>query len=127
MATESMAAQHDGANWSALGTLWILYGALRLAGAVALVMCSGVATVMFGALLSRVGDPFFWMHLFHFVYAVVIIVSIVAGVFGLLAGSALLTRRPSERTLSIVASFFSVSEVPFGTTLGIYTLIVFLR
>ena len=127
MATESMAAGHAGENWSTLGTLWILYGVLRLAGAVVLVMCSGVATMMFGALLSRVGDPFFWMHLFHLGYAVVIIVSIVAGVFGLLAGSALLTRRPSARTLSIVASFFSVSEVPFGTTLGIYTLIVFLR
>ena len=83
-----------------------LYGTLRLAGAVALVICSGVATVMFGALLSRVGNPFFWMHLFHLVYAVVMIVSVVAGVFGLLAGSALLTRRPSARSLSIVASFF---------------------
>jgi hypothetical protein len=127
MATQSVAARHAGENGGPLGTLWILYGALRLAGAVALVMCSGVATVMFGALLSRVGDPFFWMHLFHLIYAVVIIVSILAGVFGLLAGSALLTRRPSARTLSIVASFFSVSEVPFGTTLGIYTLILFLR
>ena len=127
MATEDMAAGHAEAGWGRLGTLWILYGTLRLAGAVALVICSGVATVMFGALLSRVGNPFFWMHLFHLVYAVVIIVSVVAGVFGLLAGSALLTRRPSARSLSIVASFFSVSEVPFGTTLGIYTLIVFLR
>ncbi|MGB2662608.1 MAG: hypothetical protein WAK48_01305 [Candidatus Acidiferrum sp.] len=82
MATESMAARHAGADWSALGTLWILYGALRLAAAVALVVCSGVATVMFGALLSRVGNPFFWMHLFHLVYAVVIIVSIMRACSG---------------------------------------------
>ena len=112
---------------SPLGLLWILYGILRLVAAVVFVMCSAVATLMFGALLSRVGNPYFWMSLFHFAYTMMILLTIIAGVFSLLAGSALLTRRPSARRLALLASFFSVSEIPFGITLGTYTLILFLR
>jgi hypothetical protein len=110
-----------------LGVLWILYGIVRLVAAVVFVMCSGVATVMFGALLSRVGNAYSWMSLFHFAYTMMILLTIIAGIFGLLAGSALLTRRPSARRLALLASFFSVSEIPFGITLGTYTLILFLR
>jgi len=84
----------------------------------------GVATVMFGALLSRVGNSSLWMDLFHAWYAVAILITILAGIFGLLGGAGLLTRRSSARTFSLVASFFSVSDLPLGTTLGIYTLIV---
>src|SRR5271170_5422288 len=115
MATNSVAAHPLRANWRTPGTLWVLYGVLRLAVAVAMIVYSGVATVMFGALLSRVSDAFSWMGLFHFFYAVAIIVAILAGIFGLVAGSALLTGRSSARTLSLVASFLSVSDTPLGT------------
>jgi hypothetical protein len=115
------------ADWRTLGALWILYGFLRLAVAAAMVVWYGVATVMFGALLSRVGNPYFWMDLFHFFYAVAICVAILAGIFGLIGGAALATGRASGRKLSIVAALFSVSDLPLGTTLGIYTLISFLR
>jgi hypothetical protein len=114
------------ANLRTLGTLWLLYGLIRLAVAAAMVVNWGVATVMFGALLSRVGNSSFWMDLFHAWYAVAILITILAGIFGLLGGAALLSGRPSARTFSLVASFFSVSDLPLGTTLGIYTLIVFL-
>jgi hypothetical protein len=56
-----------------------------------------------------------------------ILITILAGIFGLLAGAALLTRRPSARQLALLASFFSVSDIPIGITLGTYTLILFLR
>lgn len=46
--------------------------------------------------------------------------------FGLLAGLALLTNQWPARMLAIIADLFSVSELPFGTTLGIYTLILLL-
>lgn len=128
MATASaVATERLETSRSPLGVLWILYGILRLVSALLLVMESAVATLMFGALLSRVGNPFFWMSVFHFVYTMWILLSIVAGVFSLLAGSALLTRRPSARRLALLASFFSVSEIPFGITLGTYTLTLFLR
>lgn len=126
MAIQSEAARPARANFRALGTLWILYGLLRLVVAAAMVVNWGIATVMFGALLSRVGNAFFWMNLFHACYAVAILITILAGIFGLLGGAALLTGRSSARTFSLVASFFSVSDLPFGTTLGIYTLTVFL-
>jgi uncharacterized membrane protein HdeD (DUF308 family) len=128
MATASAVATNrlETAN-SPLGTLWILYGIMRLAAALVFAMESAVATLMFGALLSRVGNPYFWMSLFHFVYAMMILLTLLAGVFSLLAGAALLTHRPSARRLALLASFFSVSEIPFGITLGTYTLILFLR
>jgi hypothetical protein len=81
---------------------------------------------MFGALLSRVPNPFALMSDFHLLYTAVIALSILAGLFGILAGLALLANQVQARMLALVAAFLSVSEIPFGTTLGIYTLIVFL-
>jgi hypothetical protein len=86
----------------------------------------GTATVMFGALLSRVPNPFSLMSDFHFVYAGIVAVTILCGLFGILAGLALLASQRPASTLALVAAFLSVSEIPFGTTLGIYTLIVLL-
>jgi uncharacterized membrane protein len=119
-------ARHPGGNWRTVGSLWIVYGILRLAAVILLVLFSGTATVMFGALLTRVPDPFTLMSIFHFLYVVAIIVTVLAGLFGILAGLALLTGRASARTLSLAAGFLSLCDIPFGTTLGIYTLIIFL-
>ena len=114
-------------NISTLGSLWVAYGILRLLAAILLVLYSGTATVMFGALLTRVPDPLTLMTIFHVCYVATIIVTILAGLFGLFAGLALLAAKSSARSLSIVASVLSVSDVPLGTTLGIYTLFAFLR
>jgi hypothetical protein len=104
-----------------LGICWVLYGILRLATAVWLAMFSNTATLMFG-----VADPFTLMNAFHIFYAVLVGVSAVCGILGVLAGLALLSGARSGPTLAIVASFLSLSSIPLGTTLGIYTLIVLL-
>jgi len=109
-----------------LGSLWIVYGVIRLAAVILLVVYSGTATVMFGALLSRVPDPSTLMSIFHILYVVAIIVTALAGLLGLLAGLALLAGRTSARPLSLAASFLSLCDIPLGTTLGIYTLVIFL-
>ncbi len=109
-----------------LGVCWLVYGILRLIMGIWLVMFSATATVMFGALLSRVANPFALMGDFHFVYAGVVVLSILCGLFGVLAGLALIADQNAGRTLALVAGFLSVSEIPLGTTLGIYTLIVLL-
>jgi hypothetical protein len=109
-----------------LGVCWLVYGVLRVVVGIWLVLFSGTATVMFGALLSRVANPFALMSDFHIVYAGLIVLSIICGVFGILAGVALLANQRPARTLALIAAFLSVSEVPFGTTLGIYTLVLFL-
>jgi hypothetical protein len=114
-------------NHRILGICWVLYGILRLATAVWLAMFSNTATLMFGALLNRVADPFTLMNAFHIFYAVLVGVSAVCGILGVLTGLALLSGARSGPTLAIVASFLSLSSIPLGTTLGIYTLIVLLR
>jgi hypothetical protein len=109
-----------------LGICWLAYGVLRCVVGIVLVLFSGTATVMFGALLSRVPNPFALMGDFHIVYAGLVVLSILCGFIGVLAGLALLAHQRSGRMLALVAAFLSVSEIPFGTTLGIYTLIVLL-
>jgi uncharacterized membrane protein len=126
MPTNTVAAPNPGGNWNTLGSLWVVYGIIRLVAVVLLVLYNGTATVMFGALLVRVPDALLLMSIFHFLYVVAIIVTALAGVFGLLAGLALLAGKPSARSLSLVAGFLSVSDIPLGTTVGIYTLIIFL-
>jgi hypothetical protein len=109
-----------------LAACWIVYGVLRLILALWLFLYRGTATVMFGALLNRVPDPFAMMSDFHMLFAALVVLSVLCGIFGLLAGLALLANQRSARALALLAAFFSVSEIPFGTTLGIYTLIAFL-
>ena len=109
-----------------LGACWVLYGIARVLMAFWLFAIIGTSTVMFGALLARVPEPFTWMSAFHFVYAVAIIWSALCGIFGILAGMALLAGQAAARKFALLAAFFAVSEIPFGTTLGIYTLIIFL-
>jgi hypothetical protein len=109
-----------------LGICWVVYGILRLIMGVLLILFSGTATVMFGALLSRVPNPFALMDDFHVVYMGVVVLTFLCGFFGILAGLALLANQRPARTLALLAAFLSVSEIPIGTTLGIYTLVVLL-
>ncbi len=125
MPTSSAPAQNPRANSTNLGALWIVYAILRLIAVILLVIYAGTATVMFGALLTRVADYVSFMAIFHVLYVAAIIVTALSGLLGLFAGLALIAGK-SARTLSLAAAFFSVSDLPLGTTLGIYTLIVFL-
>jgi hypothetical protein len=109
-----------------LGILWIAYGIIRLVMCFLLVGFTPTATVMFGALLTRVADPFTMMSEFHLWYTCIIVLSAVCGVFGVLAGLALMGNGRPARVLALIAAFLSVSEIPLGTTLGIYTLVVLL-
>jgi hypothetical protein len=126
MPTTSSTTQNPRANSSTLGALWIIYAILRLVAVILLVLYTGTATVMFGALLTRVPDPFTLMTIFHILYIAAILVTALSGLFALLAGTALLTAKSFARGFSLVAAFLSLSDLPLGTTLGIYTLIVFL-
>jgi uncharacterized membrane protein len=125
MSTNAIATQNPRANSTTLGSLWIFYGILRLIAVVLMILYAGTATVMFGALLTRVADFVTFMAIFHVLYIAAIIVTALSGLFGLFAGLALVSGK-SARTLSLLAAFFSLSDLPLGTTLGIYTLIIFL-
>jgi hypothetical protein len=110
----------------ALGICWIAYGILRVCLGVVLVFFEPTATVMFGALLGRVADPFTLMGLFHAVYAFAIVLSFVCGLLGIAGGFAILGNARAGRGLLIIASLLALSEMPVGIALGAYTLILLL-
>src|SRR5262249_23234817 len=133
IATESRTMRHEArpavrvaTGHRALGLCWVVYGILRLVMAVALAIGSGTATVMFGALLFRVADPYSLMTAFHILYLAFILFSGLLGIVGIVAGLALAGGTASARRMAIFASILAVSQVPIGTTLGIYTLLVLL-
>jgi hypothetical protein len=122
---ESAAGNLDG-HRQILGVCWLVYGIFRLILGICLFLFSSTATVMFGALLTRVPDPYTLMADFHIVYVGILVLTALCALFAILAGLALLANQRPARMLALVAAFLSVSEIPFGTTLGIYTLIILL-
>ena len=109
-----------------LGECWIVYGLIHLVVAAAMFVWSAIATVMFGALLDRVPDPFTLMAIFHVFYWGMAILAVVGGVLGLFAGVALIRGQRSARNLAIVAGVASLPDIPVGTALGGYTLVALL-
>ena len=109
-----------------LGICWIVYGIIRACIGVWLLVFMPTATLMFGALLSRVPNPYWLMDLFHFIYAFAIVISIACGLLGIAGGLAHLGHARAGRGMLIVASFLSLSEMLLGIALGVYTLIVLL-
>jgi len=91
---------------------------------VALLLFEPTATVMFGALLGRVADPFTLMGLFHAAYIFAIVLSFVCGILGIAGGLAILGSARAGRGVLIVASLLALSEIPGGIALGVYTLIL---
>jgi hypothetical protein len=126
MTSDVPAYQNLHAPSRTLGICWIIYGVIRLGMALWLVVFSTTATLMFGALLTRVPDPFALMSEFYFIYFGIVVWSAVAGVLGILAGFALLGGQGFARLVALIAAFLSLSEIPLGLTLGAYTLIVLL-
>ncbi len=116
-----------GGRSTALGLCWVVYGIVRVITAVWMMSFAGTATVMFGALLTRVPNPFSLMSAFHLIYTGWIILSAASGIFGILAGIAMFAGMGAARMLALLAAFCSMAFLPVGTTLGTYTLIVFLR
>jgi hypothetical protein len=109
-----------------LGICWIIYGIIRLAMALWLFVFNGTATVMFGAMLNRVPDPFTMMREFHIIYVAIIVLSVLCGLLGIIGGLAMMAGARSGRSTIILAALLSLSELPLGITLGVYTLIVLL-
>ena len=113
-------------RFGTLGILWAIYGISRLIIALVLSFFSGTATLMFGALLSRVPDAFTMMDVFHIFYILLIVWVAVGGVLCILAALALLSGHRSAASLAVVAAIVSLPDLPLGVILGVYTLILFL-
>lgn len=107
-----------------LGIFWIVYGLERFVIALATFLCIPTLTVMWGALLTRVPNPFTLMDLFHVFLILLIILGIVAGIVSIMAGLAMMSGGPSARKISLVAAFLALVSGPLGIALGAYTLVV---
>lgn len=107
-----------------LGFLWIFYGILRVCVGVVQVFFAPIATVMFGALLTRVADYQPLMAFFHVAYTLMIVVSFLCGLLGIFGGILSMGNSGSGRWMLIVASLLALTEMPIGIALGVYTLIV---
>src|SRR3984893_4403018 len=110
-----------------LGLLWVIYGIFRIIAAVWMLSFTPVATVMFGALLNRVPNPYPLMNSFHLIYAGWIVLSAASGIFAVLAAISLLAGAGAGGLLAVVAALLAGAFIPVGTMLGTYTLVVFVR
>ena len=109
-----------------LGVLWVLYGVLCFVEVAWIVVQADTLSVMWGALLNRVPNPYAWMTLFHLALVSGVALLVLAGVFALLAGSGLLVRSRSRRNMALVAGFLGLVTGPLGLALGVYTLVLLL-
>jgi hypothetical protein len=123
MTSNDSVARNPNGRTRALAGFWMVYGVIRLIIVLFLVVYSSTVTLMFGALLSRVPDPFALMDLFHFLYLCMIVLSAVCAILGFVAGLALISGMQSGRKLALIAAVLSLSDIPLGVTLGIYTLV----
>ncbi len=124
--TLPIASERTITNVQFLGICWFVYGVMCLVAAALLIAFSGTATVMFGALLSRVPFPFTLMDLFHMLYALAVIETAVCGVFAIVAAGGSVAGSRWARTATLIAGFLALPQLPLGIMLGTYTLIVLL-
>jgi hypothetical protein len=126
MSSHAHMSQSPNRHSKVLGGFWIVYGLIRLLMVVCLLIYGRTATLMFGAILSRVPDPFALMEVFHVLYTCLIALSAICGLMGFVAGMALVGEHRSGRIIALIAAVLSLSDIPLGTSLGIYTLVALL-
>jgi hypothetical protein len=115
--------QTNGSRHPTLGILWVIYGVICIVKAAWIVVYSATLTLMWGAILNRVADPFFWMNLFHIWLIGAVVVLILTAIFSFLAAVTLMQNRVAG-ALTLVASVLAIITGPLGIALGAYTMVV---
>ncbi len=105
-----------------LGIFWIIIGVLTAIGALFLLGLGSLAGAFMRApdvpMQARMIAPIMFWSLGIFTAAIAVV--------GFIAGFGLLKVRPWARVLAIVLGFISLLNAPFGTALGVYTLVILL-
>jgi len=127
-ATSALPIRRLDQHFSILGILWIVRGVLRIifAGWFGLIGARWI-----GAIASAVTDrlPAF-PHDFPLARLIETgimfgtAMTVVIGIASIVAGWGLLERAPWARILTVVLAFLALLRFPFGTALGIYSLVV---
>ncbi|HUB00219.1 MAG TPA: hypothetical protein VMA34_17940 [Terracidiphilus sp.] len=108
----------------ALGVLWFIYAGLSiLLGLVGLAFAKAIMSGPWGPWMHGPAPPT-WIFpvIFHFAW---IFLALRSGL-AIAAGWGLLERTQWGRIVAVIAAVFSLLKFPFGTALGIWTLVVLL-
>jgi hypothetical protein len=124
----SVAVRTFNSQLRVLGILWAVYSGFRILSAVWLIVFSRMFMPMVSTMVPHDAGiniaPF--LQMMSGFYIVSGVFSVLAAIVGGWASWALLTRQLSGRTLTLVVAFVSLISIPFGTALGVYTLVVLL-
>jgi hypothetical protein len=124
----AIAAEKLSSSLRVLGILWAVYSGFRILTAAWTIAFSRMFLPMIGTMIPKNADvdmtPFF--HMLSGFYVVSGVYSVLAGAAGIWASWALLKREPAGRMIALVIAFISLISIPFGTALGVYTLVVLL-
>lgn len=109
-----------------LGIVWLVYSVFQIIMSIWILAFSHYFLPAMQDAISHADTPFPFpiVQLFHVVYAISAAYGTAAGILGVVAGAMLLQKKPAARALAIVAAFLCVLSFPFGTAVGVYTLIV---
>jgi hypothetical protein len=117
-----------------LGVLWVIYGGFHILSAFWIAAFSRFFIPAMEQIMAQGADSGrnihialgpFW-HFMSMIYIGSAIYAVIAGAVGIFAGVAFLRRESNGRTLGIIAAALSLISFPFGTALGVYTLVVLL-
>lgn len=100
-----------------IGILWIVFGALSLFGALVIFL-----VLMGASLIPDMGE--IAPGILRFVGFVVSSFLALLGVPKIIGGLGLLKGHEWARILVLVVSFLSLINIPFGTALGVYSIVV---
>jgi hypothetical protein len=127
-AASANAVERLGSQLRVLGILWAVYSGFRMLMAAWTVVFTRAMLPAFAEMVPHDADiniaPF--LKAMSGFYIVSGVWAVVAGIVGIWAAWALLKRQRSGRTIALVIAFVSLISIPFGTALGVYTLVVLL-
>lgn len=106
-----------------LGILWTIFGVFEILMAFWMAAKPGPYLAMMQNILTQEGNASLTPEARHAIFLWAVIFSLASGAMGLFAGWMLTKRERSGRTVSLIASFLSLIQLPFGTGLAIYTFI----
>jgi hypothetical protein len=111
---------------SVLSILWVVYSASRILMAVWTIVFSRFFLPMVGSMIPSEVNVVPMLRFMSGVYWVAGVFAAGMGLLGLWAAWALWQRDPSGRAIALVVAFVSLVSIPFGTAIGVYTLVVLL-
>src|ERR1700722_841332 len=132
----AMASQTLNSHVRVMGILWAIYSGFRILMALWTLVFSRMFLPTFMNVVTKSmpsdSDPGMApllesiVQMMSVIYAISAIFAILAVAFGFWVAWALLKHQPNGRTLALVVAFISLISIPFGTGLGVYTLVILL-